>query len=134
MPAQLPDTRHRVADHTAAAVDAQLHEATVRRVAHTLHAADITGRLEDLDAEWHTERALLTNFGLVALSGLAYAATRGRRWPWLTAVAAGFMLQHALQGWCPPLAVLRRLGIRTPGEIEDERSALLALRDGGRTP
>lgn len=131
--AHLPDTRHRVADHTAAAVDARLHEDTARRVIHTLHANDIAGRLDDLDTEWHTERALLTNFGLVALAGLVYAATRGRR-PWLTAVAAGFMLQHAYQGWCPPLALLRRLGVRTPGEVENERSALLALRDGGANP
>ena len=33
-------------------------------------------------------------------------------------------MQHALQGWCPPLPVLRRLGFRTQNEIERERYAL----------
>ncbi|WP_407921819.1 hypothetical protein, partial [Corallococcus sp. AB049A] len=27
-----------------------------------------------------------------------------------------FLLQHGLQGWCPPLPLLRRLGLRTRGE------------------
>jgi len=39
-----------------------------------------------------------------------------------------FLLQHAVQGWCPPLPVLRRLGFRTAREIEVERNALKALR------
>jgi len=39
-----------------------------------------------------------------------------------------FCLQHALQGWCPPLTLFRRLGIRTQREIDDERTALKALR------
>ena len=37
-------------------------------------------------------------------------------------------LQHAVQGWCPPLAVWRRLGVRTQSEIDEERYALKALR------
>ena len=41
----------------------------------------------------------------------------------LVAVAA-FLLEHAVQGWCPPLAVLRRLGVRTAHEIERERRGL----------
>ena len=39
-----------------------------------------------------------------------------------------FLLQHALQGWCPPLPLLRRLGVRTQAEIERERYALKAIR------
>lgn len=46
----------------------------------------------------------------------------------MPAVVAGFLLQHALQGWCPPLPVFRRLGFRTQAEIERERYALKALR------
>jgi hypothetical protein len=37
-------------------------------------------------------------------------------------------LQHATQGWCPPVPVFRRLGIRTQTEIDHERYALKALR------
>jgi hypothetical protein len=39
-----------------------------------------------------------------------------------------FLVQHAVQGWCPPLVVLRRRGVRTRREIEEERYALKALR------
>jgi hypothetical protein len=33
-----------------------------------------------------------------------------------------------VQGWCPPLPVFRRLGIRTASEIDYERYALKSLR------
>jgi hypothetical protein len=52
----------------------------------------------------------------------------------LTLAVLGFLLQHAVQGWCPPLALLRRLGVRTRREIDAEKYALKALRgdfDGG---
>jgi hypothetical protein len=41
---------------------------------------------------------------------------------------AALLLQHALQGWCPPIPLLRRLGFRTEAEINRERYALKALR------
>jgi hypothetical protein len=47
-----------------------------------------------------------------------------RRFLALPAAVLGFLLQHAVQGWCPPVPVLRRLGFRTQTEIEDERHAL----------
>lgn len=34
---------------------------------------------------------------------------------------------HAVQGCCPPVPLLRRLGLRTREEIERERYALKAL-------
>jgi hypothetical protein len=40
----------------------------------------------------------------------------------------GFFLQHAVQGWCPPLPVFRRIGVRTRREINREKYALKALR------
>lgn len=53
----------------------------------------------------------------------------------LPALVAGFLLQHALQGWRPPAPLFRRLGIRTAGEIAEERDALKALRgDFDRLP
>jgi hypothetical protein len=46
----------------------------------------------------------------------------------LPLVVQGFLLQHAVQGWCPPVALLRRRGVRTSMEIAEERNALKALR------
>ncbi len=43
-------------------------------------------------------------------------------------VVGSFLLQHAVQGWCPPLPVFRRMGVRTQTEIDEERAALKALR------
>jgi hypothetical protein len=39
-----------------------------------------------------------------------------------------FLLQHALQGWCPPVPFFRSRGVRTAREIDQERYALKALR------
>jgi hypothetical protein len=33
-----------------------------------------------------------------------------------------------MQGWCPPLPMLRYLGVRTAEEIHDERMALRVIR------
>jgi hypothetical protein len=59
--------------------------------------------------------------------GLA-AATGSRKWLILPGVVLSFLFQHAVQGWCPPVPVFRRLGVRTREEIDRERYALKALR------
>jgi len=90
--------------------------------------AAIENRLAALDAEWDIERTLEANAATASLIGLTLGATVDRRWYLFPAVVAGFLLQHALQGWCPPLPVFRRLGIRTSYEIDYERYALKSLR------
>jgi hypothetical protein len=62
------------------------------------------------------------------LLGLTLGLTLDRRWLFLPLGVAAFLLQHAVQGWCPPVSVFRRLGVRTAGEIARERYALKALR------
>ena len=86
------------------------------------HAAD------RLDREWDVERVLQLNYALVVLLGLGLGRAVSRRWYLLPAVASGFLALHALQGWCPPLPVLRRLGVRTAREISRERYAVDVLR------
>jgi len=88
----------------------------------------ISERIDELDREWDIERALETNAASVSLIGLALGALAHRRWFFLPTVVAGFLLQHAIQGWCPPLPIMRRLGVRTRLEIDQERYALKALR------
>ena len=88
----------------------------------------ITRRLEELDREWDTERTLEANAATLAFTGSVLAATVDRRWAVLPMVVTAFLFQHAVQGWCPPLPVIRRLGVRTQREIEEERFALKALR------
>ena len=51
-----------------------------------------------------------------------------RRFAVVPLVVGSFLLQHSVQGWCPPLPVFRRTGYRAQSEIEEERHALKALR------
>jgi len=123
-------TATRVEEHTADHVNEQIRRQTEENIARTAAAGPeaINRRLEELDREWDMERMLQTNFATVVLVGLGLGELVDRRWHLLPAVAAGFMVQHALQGWCPPIEVFRRLGVRTQREIDHERYALKALR------
>lgn len=85
----------------------------------------IERRIAELDREWDIERVLEVNASTLALSGLVLGLTVNRKWLALPAVVLPFLLQHGLQGWCPPLPVLRRLGVRTRSEIDREKYALL---------
>ena len=67
---------------------------------------------------------LEVNASTLALSGLALGVTVNKKWLVVPGVVLSFLLQHGLQGWCPPLPILRRLGVRTRGEIDREKYAL----------
>lgn len=88
----------------------------------------IERRLLELDREWDIERMLEANAATVVIFTAAMAIAEDRRWGLVTFAVGAFLLQHAVQGWCPPLPVLRRLGFRTAGEIHEERLALRILR------
>ncbi len=88
----------------------------------------ITRRIEELESEWDVERLLETNASVLALSGLILGATVNKKWLIVPGVVLPFLFQHAVQGWCPPLPVLRRLGVRTRQEIDHEKYALKVLR------
>lgn len=127
----VPSTVRRVPQHTAPEVDARLWRQTVDDV--DLHmrgsGEQIGRRLTRLEREWTTERVLEANASsLVLLGSLTAALTRRRRWLFVPIVVGWFLLQHAVQGWCPPLAVIRRLGIRTEHEVDAERAALLRVQ------
>lgn len=90
----------------------------------------ILGRMHELDREWDIERVLEVNASTLALTGLALGATINRKWLFLTGGVLAFLLQHGLQGWCPPLPLLRRLGVRTRDEIAREKFALQSALEG----
>lgn len=125
-----PATGDRVALATNPEVNMEIRQSTDDRVVELAHAGNdaINRRLEQLDGEWDIERALEANAATLALAGVVLGATVDRKFYAVSGIVAGFLLQHALQGWCPPLGILRRMGIRTAREIEHERCALKALR------
>ncbi|SIT77777.1 DUF2892 domain-containing protein [Pontibacter indicus] len=90
--------------------------------------AEISERIRELDQEWSIERTLEVNASTLALSGTLLGAFVNRRWFILPGIVSAFLLQHGLQGWCPPLPIMRSLGIRSRREIDEERYALKALR------
>src|SRR5437764_11887237 len=125
----IPSTDDRVPQHTASPINKQIHRQTEQNVAR--YAADPAGierRLAELDREWDIERTLEANAASVSLIGLALGATVDRRFFILPGLVAGFLLQHAVQSWCPPVTFFRRRGFRTSSEIDRERYALKALR------
>lgn len=89
--------------------------------------AAIERRLKELDREWDIERVLEANASIMVLLTLTLGLAASRKFLGLTLLVGGFLLQHAIQGWCPPIPVLRRLGVRTAREIEIERTALRIL-------
>jgi hypothetical protein len=119
----------RVSGQTSAASNERIRRQTEANIAfYAQHPALIDRRLAELDQEWDIERVLETGSSTLTLTGLLLGITSSRKWLLLSLAVQGFFMQHAVQGWCPPLPMFRRLGVRTADEINQERYALKALR------
>lgn len=119
------NTANRVPSNTAREVNDRIYESTQRVIEYYRgHPREIPVRLRELDEEWDIERVLETGSATLSLTGFVLSALSSRRWLLLPLAVQSFFLQHAIQGWCPPLPMLRRLGVRTAEEISRERSAL----------
>jgi hypothetical protein len=126
----LPPTARRVSLNTAPTANERIRQMTEANIEYygSLGAGGIARRLRELDQEWDVERCLETMAPSFSLAGLLLGLTVSKKWLLLPVAVQAFFLQHALQGWCPPLTLLRRLGIRTAAEISHERYTLMALR------
>ena len=120
----------RVRERSSDSSNARIDHLTAMRVLRYQHRSndEIGARIADLDREWDIERVLQTNASALAFAGLMLGITKNQKWLLLPAVVLPFLFLHAIQGWCPPVPLLRRMGIRTRGEIDQERYALKALR------
>ena len=126
----IPATTDRVPTQTDESINQHIREETADSLTYyASNPGEIDDRLRELDAEWDIERTLEANASALAFLGVVLGATVDRRFLVLSALVTGFLFQHAVQGWCPPLPVLRRLGVRTQREISTERHALVALQD-----
>jgi len=125
----LPTTRDRVPDNTADEVNRRINSEIEDRVrAAVSNPTAVAPRLRELAAEWDIERAIEMNASALAFIGTVLGYFLHPYWLALPALVTAFLFQHALQGWCPPVPVLRRMGFRTSYEIERERQALKAVR------
>jgi hypothetical protein len=125
----MPSTRERVPAHTSAKINKALRDQAAERVQYfRQHKDEIGKRLRELDEEWDIERAIEANASALAFVGTALGFFAHPYFLAIPAVVTAFLFQHAVQGWCPPVPVLRRLGFRTVYEIEEESQALKAVR------
>ena len=122
--------RDRVREHSPEKFNERIDRATQRRVlrAGGESKAALSRRLEALGGEWDMERVLQTNAAALALSGVLLGLFVNRKFFAIPCFVLPFLLQHALQGWCPPVPMFRARGIRTRKEIDTEKFAVKALR------
>ena len=89
----------------------------------------MSDKIEKLNHEWDTERFLETNAASVVLLCSIIGYKKRKCGLFLLTGAIGFfLLQHALQGWCPPLPVIRKMGVRTAEEINSEKMVYKKIR------
>lgn len=130
MEVQEKNVSDRVRENTSDQRNEKLNKLVFNRINEykDLSRNDISNRLDELRREWDIERALEVNAASFALAGIFLGTYYNRKWLILPAMVTGFLLQHGIQGWCPPLPVLRALGFRTRQEIDEEIYAMKVLR------
>ena len=125
----LPPTTERVQRNTENNLNKAIQEQTVFNLNKLKYAedGDLSERIETLNKEWDTERFLETNAAAIILlcSILGLKKSKAFLFP---GTISFFLLQHALQGWSPPLPIIRKLGIRTADEINNEKTAGKMMR------
>lgn len=130
MTLNIPATTKRVELHTSKYTNQRIRKETLDNISSYTNKSneEILARINELNKEWDIERLLETNAAAVVILGTVLGFTANKKWFVISGIAGGFLLQHALQGWCPPVPLLRRLGVRTSSEINYEKEALKELR------
>lgn len=126
----LPPTSKRVELNTREIINEKIDVNTVRNLMKYKNANkdQLTERLHELNREWDTERMLEFNAATLILTSTILGNKKHRAWFILTGLVSFFLLQHATQGWCPPLEIIRRFGFRTAEEIQEEKMAIKLFR------
>lgn len=119
-----------VRENTAPEVNDRIDRQIERNIGFMATQPDdvISQRIDELDEEWDLDRLLARNAAVFALTGTVFGAVGNRGWLIIPLAVTSFLWHHMQRGWCPPMPVLRRLGVRTRKEIEVEKCALKLLR------
>ena len=120
-------SRERVRDSTNSKSNAAIDQKTEKNINRysQLSKYDIQDRIIALEKEWDIERTLAFNASIMAFTGVVLSVTTNRKWLILPALVTAVLAQHAIQGWCPPLPLLRKMKVRTRQEIDREKYALM---------
>ena len=127
----LPPTTQRVALNTNPKVNINIRNETIGNLNNYNESSEveISDRIKHLNSEWDTERFLETNAALIIIISTFLGIKSCKYWFLLTSTVGIFLLQHALQGWCPPVPIIRKMRIRTAEEINNEKTVLKMLRN-----
>ena len=122
-------TTTRVSSHTPDHLNQRIRERSREHIENCAAYPDrIEARLLTLDREWDIERMLEANASSLVVVGTALGYLVSTWFYWLPLLVGSFLLQHAIQGWCPPIRLFRRMGFRTHAEIATEYYTLRALQ------
>lgn len=122
-------TTTRVPSHTPDYLNQRIRERSREHIENCAAYPDrIEAQLLALDREWDIERVLEANASSLVIVGTALGYLVSAWFYWLPLLVGSFLLQHAIQGWCPPIRLFRRLGFRTHAEIATEYYTLRALQ------
>lgn len=125
-----PPTTKKVCFSTNHRVNYKIRNHTIRNINIYKNSSDkiLSDNIEKLNNEWDTERILEARAASVVIASTILGLKTNRYWFLLTGATGVFLLQHSLQGWCPPLPILRRIGVRTAEEINNEKMVYKMLR------
>lgn len=134
METMMQSTYDRVRNSTPDSINQKIDQKTQQNIQYYSMQNEmvIKSRIKELDHEWDIERVLALNASLFALTGVILGATVNKKWLILPTVVTIFLAQHAIQGWCPPLPIFRKTGIRSRKEIDHERYSLLDTLENRR--
>lgn len=121
------NSRNATSDKINEGIDKRTKE-NIYQLSHNLESNEVGRRIGELEKEWDIDRTLMANASTLSLAGVVLGSTVNRNWFVLPGVVVSFLLWHAIQGWCPPLPIFRKLGYRSRKEIDIEKFALKALR------
>ena len=108
-------TKERVRSSTSRSQNQKIDRETKINLARykDLDSASIQERIRELDKTWDIERTLMFNAATLSLTGAMLALFVNKKWAIMPAVVTSFLIQHTLQGWCPPLPLFRMMGIKS---------------------
>ena len=88
----------------------------------------LSERIRKLDGEWDLDRCLEVGGSGIGLMGILMGVLNGRIWRVFTVAALVHLFLYGTRRQSPLAATLRRRGIRTRQEIDEEKFALKAMR------
>lgn len=126
----IPPNSKRVEMHTSNKINKKIAQRTVENIKEFKNASydSLTNRIKQLDREWDTERVLEANAATIIFVSSVIGFFTSQYWYILTGFISFFLFVHAIQGWCPPLPLIRRIGIRTQEEIQIEKMTIKFMR------